>query len=84
MCQQLQQSASLSDDELEYAAEGAPSPPSEAAAPGVSANGTSSRQMDAPSADGHGQLLRSELQLIASSSACINARIHFQSHCLCL
>ncbi|CAK0779954.1 hypothetical protein CVIRNUC_004898 [Coccomyxa viridis] len=54
MCQQLQQSASLSDDELEYAREGATSPPSEAAAPGVSANGTSSGQMDAFSADGHG------------------------------
>ena len=31
MCRQLQQSASLSDDELEYAAAGTASPPSEAA-----------------------------------------------------
>ena len=67
MCQQLQQSASLSDDELEYAAESAPSPPSEAAAPDVSANGKSSRQMDAPSADGHGQLPRYDVQLTYSS-----------------
>lgn len=31
LCRQLQQSASLSDDELEYAAAGTASPPSEAA-----------------------------------------------------
>ena len=77
MCQQLQQSASLSDDELEYAAEGATSPPSEAATPSVSANGTTSRQTDTLSADGHGQLLRYQLQVFSSLSAYVIWRMHF-------
>lgn len=83
MCQQLQQSASLSDDELEYAREGATSPPSEAAAPGVSANGTSSGQMDASSADGHGQLLKYQLQVFPSLSAYVIGTLTFMCHCLC-
>ena len=77
MCQQLQQSASLSDDELEYAREGATSPPSEAAAPGVSANGTSSGQMDASSADGHGQLLKYQLQMFRELVSICDWYTHF-------
>lgn len=55
MCRQLQQSASMSDDELEYAA--ASSPPDGAFNGGSSgeADVAASKQHEAPAADGGGE-----------------------------
>lgn len=53
MCQQLQQSASVSDDDLEYAAESAASPPREAES--TNANSAAPEQSTTPLADGHGE-----------------------------
>ena len=53
MCQQLQQSASVSDDDLEYAADSAASPPEEDGS--SHANDAASKQDDVPIADGQGR-----------------------------
>ena len=53
MCQQLHQSASVSDDDLEYAADSAASTPKEAEA--SCANGAAPEQQEMPLADGHGE-----------------------------
>ena len=53
MCQQLQHSASMSDDDLEYAADSAASPPRESES--STANGAASRQEEMPHADGQGK-----------------------------
>lgn len=56
MCQQLQQTTSLSDDELEYAADSAASPLAGSPADeGTDANGAAPKQHGAPTADGHGE-----------------------------
>ncbi len=52
MCQQLQQSASMSDDDLEYAADPAASPPEDSEP--STANGAASTQEEIPIADGQG------------------------------
>ena len=53
MCQQLQQSASVSDDDLEYAAESAASPPE--GTESSKANGAALEQSGAPNTDGQGE-----------------------------
>lgn len=61
LCRQLQQSASLSDDELEYAAAGTAPPPSEAAT-------ASSPEAAEPCADGTVEQAAAELSEGASCS----------------
>ena len=63
MCQQLQQSASLSDDELEYAADSAASPSSDDAPSDV--NGAATKQHPAQTADGHGERASNSLRCSA-------------------
>ncbi len=53
MCQQLQQSASVSNDDLEYAADSAASPSKDSES--STTNGAASKQEEASLADGQGK-----------------------------